>query len=435
MCSFRRPPGLPIPMNGAAFAFACGLMALTVLAPAVVRGQVSVRPPGGEPSEAAPPSRGDRPSPAAPPSQAAPSSPAAPPSQVTGPTQAAEPSRAAVPSQVAVPYYSAGQFVTGLYRDQMLPLARRFAVDGEALQAALGALCKVDAADSAGATAALERARMTWANALDAWETLSAVAVGPVIERRSLRAIDFQPTRPRLIERAIAAAPVTAVDMERIGTPAKGLPALEWLLWTRPVRPATPACDYATRVGTEIADEAKALRDGFAALAARDWGPSDAEEGSDAAAVAAMGEAVSQWVGGVERLRWQRIERPLREARSRGQPPAFARAASGADRAAWQAGWQGIRSLALEQAAEPVAPGAGLAPLETFLRSRGALDVADRFREGLLDTDRKMAAIDPGDEATLSAATEALERIKRLVEVDAAAALQVRIGFSDADGD
>ena len=86
-------------------------------------------------------------------------------------------------------------------------------------------------------------------------------------------------------------------------------------------------------------------------------------------------------------------------------------------------------------AAEPVAPGAGLAPLETFLRSRGALDLADRLREGLLDTDRKMAAIDPGDEATLSAATAALERLKRLVEVDAAPALQVRIGFSDADGD
>ena len=393
MFSSCRRVALSTSMTGAAFAIVCGLATVAALAPAAVRAQAAV------------------------------------------PSQAVASSRPAMPAQVAVPYYSAGQFVTGLYRDQMLPLARRFAADGEALQAALGALCKAEPADPAAMATALERARSGWVEALDAWESLSAVAVGPVIERRSLRAIDFQPTRPRLIERAIAAAPATATDMERIGTPAKGFPALEWLLWTRPVQPATPACDYAIRVSMEITDEAKALRDGFAALAARDWGPSDAEEGSDAAAVAAMGEAVSQWVGGVERLRWQRIERPLREARSRGQPPGFARTASGADRAAWQADWRGIRSLALEQAAEPVAPGAGLAPLETFLRSRGALDLADRLREGLLDTDRKMAAIDPGDEATLSAATAALERLKRLVEVDAAPALQVRIGFSDADGD
>ena len=393
MFSSCRRVALSTSMTGAAFAIVCGLATVAALAPAAVRAQAAV------------------------------------------PSQAVASSRPAMPAQVAVPYYSAGQFVTGLYRDQMLPLARRFAADGEALQAALGALCKAEPADPAAMATALERARSGWVEALDAWESLSAVAVGPVIERRSLRAIDFQPTRPRLIERAIAAAPATATDMERIGTPAKGFPALEWLLWTRPVQPATPACDYAIRVSMEITDEAKALRDGFAALAARDWGPSDAEEGSDAAAVAAMGEAVSQWVGGVERLRWQRIERPLREARSRGQPPGFARTASGADRAAWQADWRGIRSLALEQAAEPVTPGAGLAPLETFLRSRGALDLADRLREGLLDTDRKMAAIDPGDEATLSAATAALERLKRLVEVDAAPALQVRIGFSDADGD
>lgn len=334
-------------------------------------------------------------------------------------------------AQTAVPYYSAGQFATGLYRDLGLPLARGFASDSAALQGAVAALCAADPAAAPAAAAALEGARAQWLKTLGGWETLTAVAVGPVIARRSLRAIDFQPARPRLIERAIAAAPKTAADMERVGAPAKGFPALEWLLWAQPIQPATPACDYASQVAREIDAEAKALADGFAGLAGRDWNDEEAE----AAAVAAMGEAVGQWVGGVERLRWQRIERPLREARSRGQPPHFARSTSGADRTAWLAEWRGIRSLALEEGAEPVAPGAGLVVLETFLRSRGAIDIADRFRAGVLETEQRMAAIDPANEATLTAATTALERIKRLVEADAAPALQVRIGFSDADGD
>lgn len=339
-------------------------------------------------------------------------------------------------AQIAVPYYSAGQFTAGLYRHLDLPLARRLADDSADLHGAVAKLCVADkatnpAANPAAEAAAREQARARWLEALASWETLTAVAVGPVITRRSLRAIDFQPARPRLIERAIAAAPKTAADMEKVGSPAKGFPALEWLLWTQPIQPATPACDYAFQVSREIDAEAKGLAEGFAALADRDWNDEEAE----AAAVAGMGEAVGQWVGGVERLRWQRIERPLREARSRGQPPVFARSASGADRVAWLAEWQGIKALALEQAAEPVAPGAGVVVLETFLRSRGALEIADRFRAGVLETDRKMAAIDPANEATLTAASAALDRIKRLVEADAAPALQVRIGFSDADGD
>jgi hypothetical protein len=67
--------------------------------------------------------------------------------------------------------------------------------------------------------------------------------------------------------------------MERIGAPAKGLPALEWLLWTQPVAPSSPACRYAAEVAADIAREAAALAAAFDALAAQDWDEARAGSG------------------------------------------------------------------------------------------------------------------------------------------------------------
>ena len=168
------------------------------------------------------------------------------------------------------------------------------------------------------AGAALQSARQQWKETVQAWDTLSAVPVGPLVQRRSLRQIDFTPTRPELIERAIRAAPADARAMERVGTPAKGLPALEWLLWTQPAAPASPACRFAVLVAHGVDEEARALTQAFAELAQRNW--LEDEE----AAVPAMSELVNQWVGGIERLRWAAMEKPLRSAG--GKPPAYPRA-------------------------------------------------------------------------------------------------------------
>src|SRR5256885_17229775 len=76
-------------------------------------------------------------------------------------------------------------------------------------------------------------------------------SLGPLVERRSARLVDFRPMRPALLKKAIQSAPADLAAMERIGAPAKGYPALENLLWTQPVEPQTPACAYATLVAEE----------------------------------------------------------------------------------------------------------------------------------------------------------------------------------------
>jgi predicted lipoprotein len=289
--------------------------------------------------------------------------------------------------------------------------AHRFAADAEAfaresgrLVPALQAVCDAPATE---AEAALGRARRQWLASLAAWERLSAVAIGPLLTRRSQRQIDFLPTRPRLIEKAVRAAPADAAAMERIGTPAKGLPALEWLLWVKTIQPASPACGYAVLVAEEVAREAAAL-----AAAPQTLEP---------------GELLNQWVGGIERLRWSNLEMPARVAlTSEGrQAPEFPRRASGATAASWAAQWATLRDWAV----------AGAGSLESALRARGQDETAVALARAVEQTDVAMRGLDTEDTGRLLTAAEALADLKRLVEYRVAPGLGGGIGFSVAAGD
>ncbi len=324
-------------------------------------------------------------------------------------------------ARVAVPFYRPAQVMAGLHLQWSAPRAVAFEREALALAETTGQWC--------GATPPLpiDAVRDRWRATVAAWELLSTPAIGPLLVRRSPRQIDFVPTRPELIARAIERAPASAADMERIGTPAKGLPALEWLLWTKPVQPGTPGCAYAVQVAAEVAREAAALSLAFQALAQKTW---DEEAGDTAFA-----ELLNQWIGGLERLRWQQIDKPLREAASTGKPAALPRAASAGTAKSWARQWQALRELAVFGQGSAPAPGSGMVPLETYLRGRGLNALADHWQRQLQRTDRAMQGLEPGDRARIAAATRELGRTKALAEAELAPALKISIGFSDADGD
>ena len=336
-------------------------------------------------------------------------------------------------SDVAVPFYTPGHFMQGAYQGWYVPQATEFAAQSVALPGALSAFCS---AAPAAVPEQLNQAKTRWQATANAWDRLSSVQIGPLLKRRSARQIDFTPTRPELIARAIEAAPSDSAAMERIGTPAKGLPALEWLLWSQPAAPNTPACRYAVQVAHEISREATALSAQFTELAAREPDNDEASSG------AAMSELVNQWVGGLERLRWAQIDKPRqshataapRGPRSTGYP----RSASGQTAASWAAQWQTLATLAASgTAVAPPAPGAGLVTLETYLRGRGLNANADALARSVRQADASMRGLAPGPEhgAALDAATASLAALKKRVESETASALQVNIGFTDADGD
>ncbi len=327
-----------------------------------------------------------------------------------------------------VPAYAPADIVHGLHAFWSVPRAEAFTVRTQALFEALRALDALAPSGAASARAELEAARVAWIVAMLAWERLSAVGLGPLVERRVARRIDFAPARPSLIEHAIQTQPQGPAAMERIGTPAKGLPALEWLLWVRPetLAPGSAASRYAVEAAAALLREAQALQTGFQDLATRTL--SDTGE-----AAAGLGEFVNQWVGGLERLRWAHMEKPLR-ARGTELP----RAASGQTVDSWSAQWTALRALAVwdpEEGPMP-SPGHGLVPLENCLRARRLTAHADALVQHVgLVTRRLQAVRGTPTLARVQGATQAMAVLRRWAETRLAPALDVSLQFSDADGD
>jgi uncharacterized protein len=302
----------------------------------------------------------------------------------------------------------AGNISAAVHHEWSAPRAADFVRASAQLAPAIQAVCDAPADK---AEPAMQQARRHWLATLTDWERLSAVAFGPVLERRSQRQIDFTPTRPRLIEKAVKTAPATAADMELIGTPAKGLPALEWLLWVKPIQPASAECRYAVQVAAEIGREAAALA---------------AATPASVNAQAALSELVNQWIGGLERLRWANMEMPARVALTSGgkENPDFPRRHAGASAASWAAEWDALRSLA-----------SGPVGLESALRERGQNKAADTLAQAVRQADASMQGLNTNDTPRILAVAKQLAALKRLVEAEVAPALGVNLGFSDADGD
>lgn len=305
--------------------------------------------------------------------------------------------------------------IQAVHMDRMAPRAVELTATSEGLAQALEAYCGKQVAPDA-----LEQPRQAWRNALDRWERLSAVAIGPVLEQRMQRRIDFMPTRSRMILKAIKSAPANAQDMELIGTPAKGFPALEWLLWTQPIQPATPACAYAVQVAKEIGLEARSMEQGYKQAASRTL--------NGEAARTALSELVNQWVGGLERLRWTNMEMPVRVAGTAGPDavPEYARQASGATAAGWAAQWDLLRTLAVGQ---------GKGSLAALLREQGQGALVDTLDQAVARADAVMAGLGATEKDRILQAAQELAALKHLAENEVAPALGVSIGFSDSDGD
>lgn len=340
--------------------------------------------------------------------------------------------------RIAFPYYTAEQALTGLYAQHLPPRAQAFEAAAQALVQATQAHCQGRVGKDA--------LQAQWQQTLLRWQALATPAVGPLVQRRSQRQIDFWPVRPNLIDKALKNTPRSLADMASVGTPAKGFAGLEYLLVESPANGLQGEanknrCAYAVLVAQGIATEASALRADFDGLAGRDWLVD--EESADAEARlaqtrAAFAEWVNQWLGGLERLRWLQMEQPLVKAQTVGKPPAFPRQDWADNLADWRAQWQGLRAQALlvdAQAAPPV-PGQALVPIEALLYGKGQLQLAARWRQAVTAADAAFDKLGTSySGAELEGATRQLKELTVLYQQQVAAALDVPLGFSDADGD
>ena len=384
----------------------------------------------------------------------------------------------AVHAQVAMPFYSAEHALAGVYAHHLPPLSQAFQAQADALVQATTQHCTALPGLGNGyapLSAATTHLYAQWQQTMVAWEGLSTPAIGPVLARRSQRQIDFWPTRPELVAKALDKAPQTQADMERVGTLAKGLPAFEHLLlaW-RPLNPVQgrafdtrgqkagdkpkevpfvnrpmPAatCQYLVRVAQAVQVEAHELATELSTWAAKDW---QAHSESDVEVTrAALVEWLNQWLGGVERLRWMHIEKPVKTVQTtgnalKGNPPRFARLTREANLASWRAQWASLRAqgqLTAQQRQQPPVPGGAGVPIEALLLGKGHIALAQRWAQALNAVSHRLAALpDPAptraaDHRQLLALAAALKAVTVLYQTEVATALDIPLGFSDADGD
>lgn len=319
--------------------------------------------------------------------------------------------------KVAAPYISAGQMVQGLLTQHLQPSAA-------ALQQAAQALVQ----SLAQAKAPWAQHRALWVANMLAWERLAAVAVGPLLERRSARAIDFWPTRPAQIQRLLESGSVTRVQqLDTVGATARGLPALEWLLWK--TDGSGHAAAYASVLAQQVLAESDALQTGYQTLASTE------REEEDAWTL--YGEWFGQAVGGLDQLR---IKKMVPDTRGKDSAP-WVRGLSGQTAACWQAQAQGLQAFlvgapAAQAAAHAATPGWPVAgSLHSLLLGRGHLRDGLALQERSAAMLRAVQSARPGNPASVRAAQAALAQASALANGLASDVLTITMGFTDADGD
>ncbi len=120
--------------------------------------------------------------------------------------------------------------------------------------------------------ATLADARAAWIGERDAWGRALPFAYGPIADQMQQGPLDFWPARPDTVEAAVTAAPAApdAAYVAGLGTSAKGMPALEYLLFGTDPSAVLPAladpaaegprrCAFAQALAADIAARADAL--------------------------------------------------------------------------------------------------------------------------------------------------------------------------------
>jgi predicted lipoprotein len=324
----------------------------------------------------------------------------------------------------------------------LLPLYRDFEARAATLDTRARALC------SAPTTLTLTDAQQAWWEARAPWKQAEVFAFGPYKDppQRLGPQIDFWPVRPLTIEGLLAGTdPFTPDVVDTLGTAAKGLPAIEYLLYQPGIDlvaefSGTPRrCEYLLALTGDLIRRARELREA--------WDPArgnylaqlvNAGRGGTVYETLqmALGEVVNRMGFTVEDIRADKLGTPL--GTTSGGTPQPDKAESQLSGRSLEDLRDNLRGLErLYYGDEP----AGQIGLDFYLRFRGH-QFGAQMRAQL---DASLAALDaiPGPlttaltaaPASVSQAIETLGALQRFIQVDVINALALTLGFNDNDGD
>ncbi len=325
--------------------------------------------------------------------------------------------------------------------DLLLPRYDAAREGAEALHARVGDLC------AAPSAARLEDARAAWGEARRPWKEAQVFSFGPY-SMEPLRygpKIDFQPARPESVEGVLAGdGALDQAAVSGLGSAARGMPALEVLLWGAegPVEeafaPGSRRCAYLEGASADLGATVGLLRDA--------WDPAgggylleltDPQPDGYGDLQMALGEVINRMGYLLENLRLDRLGRPLgREFGGSPQPEVVESRLAGRSLEDLRDSLRGLELVWFGPEERPGAQG-----LSGYIQRRSPTFDA-RFREQMERLYAALDAIDgPLTDAVVSdaddvqALIDALTDAQRFIQVDVIGALGLAVGFNDNDGD
>lgn len=314
-----------------------------------------------------------------------------------------------------------------------VPAYTRFEAGAASLKSASEALC------AAPTDAALDAAKDAWHSARGPWKEMEVFAFGPYRDEplRLQPKIDFWPLRPDSVDAVLTGdGGVDATAIANLGAAAKGLPAIEYLLWSADAGAFVDRrCAYLQGLTADLAIRATEMRAA--------WDPA---EGDYAGALARSGrggayeslqegfaEVVNRMGHTIENIRFEKLGKPVGLD---GGPVQADKVESGPSGRSIQDVHDNLTGI--EALYRGAGDGIGLRDYLAFRSrsydaefdarlsaARAALDAIDGPLSSAIDTDAD----------TVLAAIEALGALQLLIQVDMANALSVNLAFNDADGD
>ncbi|MDP3188733.1 imelysin family protein [Limnobacter sp.] len=313
-------------------------------------------------------------------------------------------------SAMLFPYYEVsevlGSAVNHHYREDTTTLLQGL----QQLDDSTAKYCKGDLSLSA--------LKKRYSEAYLAWLELSAVVIGPLLENNTVRQIDFRPLREKLLARAINKQPKGEQAMALVGSPAKGFPAFEYLMFQPGFKPGSAECEYAHEVVKDIQRTVGGLQ----------W--KELPEN--------MQLYFNQVVGALHNLSWERMEKPLlknKDSQTETGASEWPFSALDLSKKAWVAQWRGIQHLLVLNSAMVPQANRHVVPLEAYLRGLGQIELADTLMKHSDAANTALQANDVAKPATIEQSVKALKVLKGFMEQDVAKGLKVSIQFSSSDGD
>ncbi len=339
------------------------------------------------------------------------------------------------------------EVLTALAANVIIPRYADFQLAMDLAAAEVEAFCAEPSQDG------LELSRLAISEAYLLWKRSEVIAFGPHREQPWAIAgkLDLWPVRPENVQEVLDGE--GAVDEEgliSVINGAKGLPAVQWLLWERgedSLEAFTGSaagqrrCALLTGLSAEAASRAATMVQAWSSEG-DDWQLEFANPpgplGRFLTSQDAVSELVNRMIFTVENIRLLKLGKPIGfEAQGQIQPDRLEAPYSGNSLAACRANLAGL--VEVFHGSYGNSSGKGLADL---LPEARRAELVTSFDLAMSDSEQSLASITEPLSATIFAAPdeveatiEILRQLQVVLQVDIAQALAVTVRFNDTDGD